>query len=75
MGEGYFLEHVTAGRLGEWFLDPATNAIDFGSFWAVPAAGAVVIALILLAAFRAETPQPHPSPAPEEMPGPGGALG
>ena len=28
-----------------------------------------------LAAFRAETPQPHPSPAPEEMPGPGGALG
>ncbi len=74
MGAGYFLGHISAGKLGEWFLDPATNAIHFRPFWAVPAAGAVVIALFLLAAFHAETPQPHPSPAPAEIPGPGGTL-
>ncbi len=57
MGVGYFLGHVTAGRLGEWSLDPVTEAIRFRQYWAVPAVSAVVIALFLLVAFRAETPE------------------
>jgi len=71
MGIGYFLGHATAGKLGDWFLDPATNAINFHLFWAVPAASAVAIALFLLVAFRAEAPLPHPAPSPEEVPGAG----
>ncbi len=68
MGFGYFMGHTTAGRLGEWFLDPATGTIDFHKFWAVPAASAVVIALFLLAAFRTETPLPHPPASPQQVP-------
>jgi nucleoside transporter len=68
MGFGYFMGHTTAGKLGEWFLDPATGVIDFHKYWAVPATGAVLIGLFLLAAFRAEAPEPHPAPEPEAVP-------
>ncbi|MFO7975395.1 MAG: MFS transporter [Candidatus Hydrogenedentota bacterium] len=68
MGFGYFLGHTIAGKLGDLFLDPVIGGIDFHKFWAVPAAGAVVIGLFLLVAFRAEAPVSHPSRAPEEVP-------
>jgi len=68
MGLGYFMGHSTAGKLGQWFLDPATGTIDFHKYWAVPAITAVLIGTFLAVAFHAEAPLSQAAPAPEEIP-------
>jgi nucleoside transporter len=48
--------HLTAGRVANLFLDPATQEIAFQRFWLVPAGISITVGLAMLLLFREEPP-------------------
>ncbi len=55
-GGGVIGGNLMGGKLGEWFTVPETGAINYVPFWGIPAALAVVMAILIAIFFHEEPP-------------------
>jgi nucleoside transporter len=57
-GGGVLGGSLLAGKLGQWFLEPALGPPSYASFWMVPAGLAILVAIMVYLFYHDEPAQP-----------------